>query len=61
MTAQEAYELTTRGGVTDFRRLIDVCESFGPYCLIGDFAVNCYVEPVYTLDADFRRDRRQPS
>jgi hypothetical protein len=25
---------------------------FGPYCLIGDFAVNCYVEPMYTLDAD---------
>jgi hypothetical protein len=52
MTAQEAYELTTRGGATDFRRLIDVCESFGPYCLIGGLAVNCYVEPVYTLDAD---------
>lgn len=52
MTAQEAYELTTRGGATDFRRLIDVCESFEPYCLIGGLAVNCYVEPVYTLDAD---------
>jgi hypothetical protein len=52
MTAQEAYELTTRGGATDFHRLIDVCESFGPYCLIGDLAVNCHVEPVYTLDAD---------
>lgn len=52
MTAREAYELTTRGGATDFHRLIDVCESFGSYCLIGDFAVNCYVEPVYTLDAD---------
>ena len=24
----------------------------GPYCLIGGLAVNCYVEPVYTLDAD---------
>src|ERR1700686_3752922 len=52
MTAREAYESTTRGGATDFHRLIDVCESFGSYCLIGDFAVNCYVEPVYTLDAD---------
>jgi len=53
MTALEAYELTTRGGATDFHRLIDVCESFGLYCLIGDFAVNCYVEPpVYTLDSD---------
>src|ERR1700674_2271224 len=52
MTAREAYESTTRGGSTHFHRLIDVCESFGPYCLIGGLAVNCYVEPVYTLDAD---------
>lgn len=52
MTALEAYELTTRGGATDFARLIAACESFGPYCLIGGLAVNCYVEPVYTLDAD---------
>ena len=52
VTALEAYELTTRGGATDFARLIAACESFGPYCLIGGLAVNCYVEPVYTLDAD---------
>jgi hypothetical protein len=52
VTALEAYELTTQGGGTDFARLIKACESFGPYCLIGGLAVNCYVEPVYTLDAD---------
>jgi len=52
VTAAEAYELTTKGGATDFARLIAACESFGPYCLIGGLAVNCYVEPVYTLDAD---------
>src|SRR5580693_2127464 len=52
MTATEAYELTTQGGATDFARLIQACESFQPYCLIGGLAVNCYVEPVYTLDAD---------
>src|SRR5271163_3537648 len=52
MTALEAYELTTQGGATDFACLIGACESFGPYCLIGGLAVNCYVEPVYTLDAD---------
>ena len=52
MTAVEAYELTTRGGATDFACVIKACESFGPYCLIGDLAVNCYVEPVYTLDTD---------
>ena len=43
--------MITRGGATDFVRLIEACESFGPYCLIGGLAVNCYVEPVYTLDA----------
>jgi hypothetical protein len=52
VTAVEAYDLTTQGGSTDFARLIAACESFGPYCLIGGLAVNCYVEPVYTLDAD---------
>jgi hypothetical protein len=52
VTAVEAYELTTQGGSSDFARLIAACESFGPYCLIGGLAVNCYVEPVYMLDAD---------
>jgi len=52
VTPQEAYELTTHGGATGFARLIAACESFGPYCLIGGLAVNCYVEPLYTLDAD---------
>jgi len=51
MTALEAYELTTQGGATDFARLIRACESFGSYCLIGSLTVNCYVEPVYTLDS----------
>lgn len=53
MTALEAYDLTTKGGGADFGRVIAICESYGPYCLIGGLAVNCYVEPVYTLDADF--------
>jgi hypothetical protein len=52
VTAVEAYQLTTKGGATDFARVIAACESFGPYCLIGGLAVNCYVDPVYTLDAD---------
>jgi hypothetical protein len=46
VNALEAYDLTTKGGGTDFARLIRTCESFGPYCLIGGLAVNCYVEPV---------------
>jgi len=48
----EAYELTTQGGATDFARLIEACQSFGSYCLIGGLALNCYVEPVSTLDVD---------
>jgi hypothetical protein len=52
MTAAEVYELATGGGATDFAQIIEVCESVGRYCLIGGLAVNCYVEPVYTLDAD---------
>jgi hypothetical protein len=52
VTAVEALELTTQGGATDFARLIQACQSFGSYCLIGGLAINCYVEPVYTLDAD---------
>jgi hypothetical protein len=52
VTATEAYELTTQGGAADFARVIAACKAFGPYCLIGGLAVNCYVEPVYTLDAE---------
>lgn len=43
--------MTTRGGASDFARLIEACESLGTYCLIGGLAVNCFVDPVYTLDA----------
>jgi hypothetical protein len=52
VTAVEAYELTTQGGATDFARLIAACEELGPYCLIGGLAVNFFVEPVYTLEAE---------
>lgn len=52
MTALQAFELTTKGGASDFAEVISACESYGPYCLIGGLAVNCYVEPVYTVDAD---------
>ena len=44
--------MTTHGGASDFARVIVACQAFGPYCLIGGLAVNCYVEPVFTLDAD---------
>lgn len=52
MTAAEAFELITQGGASDFAEVVAICNELGPYCLIGGLAVNCYVEPVYTLDAD---------
>jgi hypothetical protein len=52
MTAAEVFELVTQGGASDFTDAVAICAEFGPYCLIGGLAVNCYVEPVYTLDAD---------
>src|SRR5438046_1531041 len=53
MTALEVYDLVTSGGGSDFAGVIGICETLGPYCLIGGLAVNCYVEPVYTIDANF--------
>jgi hypothetical protein len=52
VTAAEAYELTTQGGTTDFSRVVAACNAAGSWCLIGGMAVNVFVEPVYTLDAD---------
>ncbi len=53
MKSAEVYELTTKGGASDFAKVIEICRRLGPYCLVGGLAVNCYVEPVYTMDADF--------
>ncbi len=52
MTAEEIYESVTNGGSSDFAQVVGVLERHGPWCLIGGLAVNCYVEPVYTIDAD---------
>ncbi|HWM23715.1 MAG TPA: hypothetical protein VNP98_02750 [Chthoniobacterales bacterium] len=52
MTAEEIYESVTNGGATDFSQVAAILERHGPWCLIGGLAVNCYVEPVYTVDAD---------
>jgi hypothetical protein len=53
MKTEEVYELTTRGGASDFARVIEICRPLGLYCLVGGLAVNSYVEPIYTMDADF--------
>lgn len=52
MTAEEVYESVTNGGASDFAAAVEIFERFGPWCLIGGLAVNCYVEPIYTVDAD---------
>lgn len=52
MTAAEVFESVTNGGASDFAQIVTVLEECGPWCLIGGLAVNCYVEPVYTIDAD---------
>jgi hypothetical protein len=52
MTASEIFEAVTGSGSTDFATLVSILNRRGAWCLIGGLAVNCYVEPVYTLDAD---------
>jgi hypothetical protein len=52
MTESEVFESVTGSGSTDFGILVKILNQHGVWCLIGGLAVNCYVEPVYTLDAD---------
>jgi hypothetical protein len=52
MTAAEIYESITNGGASDFAEVAAVLNGNKPWCLIGGLAVNCYVEPVYTVDVD---------
>ncbi|MDQ6809972.1 MAG: hypothetical protein M3Z64_11205 [Verrucomicrobiota bacterium] len=52
MTAEEIYESVTDGGATDFAEVVAILDEIGGWCLIGGLAVNSYVEPVYTVDAD---------
>jgi len=52
MTATEVFESVSNGGASDFAALVDVLNQHGLWCLVGGLAVNCYVEPVFTMDAD---------
>ncbi len=52
MTATTAFESISGSG-DDLAQVAGICESLHDYCLIGGLAINCYVEPVYTMDADF--------
>jgi hypothetical protein len=53
MTAEEIYESVTNGGSSDFAEATAILERTGRWCLIDGLAINCYVEPVFTIDADF--------
>lgn len=52
MTESEVFESVTGGGSSNFVILIDILNRHGSWCLIGDLAVNRYVQPVYTLDVE---------
>ena len=52
MTDGEAFTSISGSG-DDFGQIVTLCEELGDYCLIGGLAINAYVEPVYTMDADF--------
>src|SRR5712691_9116493 len=52
MTAAEIYDSVTNGGTSDFSDIAALLDRTKPWCLIGGLAVNCYVEPVYTVDVD---------
>jgi hypothetical protein len=52
MTSTEVFESITNGGASDFAAVVTILSKHGLWCLIGGLAVNCYVEPVYTMDAD---------
>ena len=51
MTVTEIFESVTNGGSSDFSLLVSILDKHGQWCLVGGLAVNCYVEPVFTMDA----------
>ena len=52
MTAAKAFESISGSG-DDLQQVVAVCDALRDYCLIGGLAINCHVEPVYTMDANF--------
>lgn len=52
MTSSEIFESVTNGGTSDFAAVVVILNRHGQWCLVGGLAVNCYVEPVFTVDAD---------
>ncbi len=52
MTVQEAFDAASKGGFNDLATVLAICRRHGDYCVIGGLAVNTYVRPVFTMDAD---------
>ena len=54
MMSEAEFFAGITGNTNDLARVVQALRSTGiPFCLIGDLAVNQYVEPAVTLDADF--------
>ncbi len=54
----QLFEQATKGGYTEFKQLIGLLRRLNVnWCLIGDAAVNAYVEPIYMADVDYSRPR----
>ena len=50
----QLFEQATKGGYTEFKQLIGLLRRRNVnWCLIGDAAVNAYVEPIYMADVHF--------
>jgi hypothetical protein len=50
----QLFEQATKGGYTEFKQLIGLLRRLNVnWCLIGDAAVNAYVEPIYMVDVHF--------
>ena len=58
MTAAEVYESVTNGGASDLAGLVSFPNQNAAWCLVGEFALNCYVEPLYTVEVDVVADAR---
>ena len=52
MTLKEIFNMGI-GPSEELEKIIDICEKNSDYCLIGGLALNSYIEPVFTADADF--------
>jgi len=53
MTERELFNLVSKGGGDVLSDVIAILRRECKFCLIGGLAVNCYLDAVYTNDAEF--------